>query len=568
MVSISGSPGRIVRMPLTAGQHRDASEQPWWRSATIYQVYPRSFADGDGDGIGDLAGLRHRLPHLRDLGVDALWITPWYVSPMADGGYDVADYRDIDPLFGTLAEAEDLIKQAHDLGLRLIVDIVPNHCSDRHPWFQSALAAGPGSAERDLFHFRPGRGEDGATPPNDWQSHFGGPAWTRITEPDGTPGQWYLHLFDVSQPDFNWDRPEIRADFETTLRFWLDRGVDGFRIDVANLLVKKAGLPDVGPVLDPVDDPFRDRPEVHDIYRSWRAVLDSYPGDRVFVGELWVPSPETLALYLRPDELHTGFNFHFLQCPWDGGALRKVIDETLAAHTVIGAPTTWVLSNHDVTRHVTRFGRENTSYADSGVRVHQVPVDLALGRRRARAAVLLVLALPGSAYLYQGEELGLWEVEDIPVELRQDPTWERSGHTDLGRDGCRVPLPWHGTAAPFGFSPAGAATAPWLPQPAAWRDFTVQAQGGDPDSMLSLYREALRLRRTEPSLGDGPLTWLPDQSWPEGLLAFSRGAGLLCVVNLSRTATQLPAGEVILASASLTRGGTLLPPDAAVWLRR
>jgi alpha-glucosidase len=325
------------------------SARPWWRTAAIYQVYPRSFADGNGDGDGDIAGLRSRLPYLQRLGVDAVWLNPWYRSPMADGGYDIADYRDIDPIFGTLADATALISDAHATGLRVIVDLVPNHCSVAHPWFQAALAAGPGSPERARFHFR--------DTPNDWTSAFGGSAWTQV--PDG---QWYLHLFDPGQPDFNWDHPEVRAEFESVLRFWLDRGVDGFRIDVANLLVKKAGLPDRGPHPDPLDDPTRDRPEVHEIYRSWRRILDGYPGDRVFVGEIWTTSPAMLASYLRADELQTAFNFDLLKCPWDATAMRTVIEATLASHAPVGAPPTWVLSNHDVTRHVTRYGRADTGF--------------------------------------------------------------------------------------------------------------------------------------------------------------------------------------------------------------
>ncbi|MEU8569268.1 glycoside hydrolase family 13 protein [Streptomyces pathocidini] len=532
----------------------DTHDSAWWRSAAIYQIYPRSFADGNGDGIGDIAGIRARLTHLRDLGVDALWISPWYVSPMADAGYDVADYRDIDPLFGTREEAEALIAEAHDLGLRVIVDMVPNHCSDQHPWFRAAVAAGPGSAERGLFHFRPGKGENGELPPNDWQSCFGGPAWTRL--PDG---EWYLHLFAPEQPDFNWDRPEVREEFESILRFWFDRGVDGFRIDVASMLIKQEGLPDRSSLPEGAPPPESDRPEVHEVYRAWRRIADSYEGERAFVGELWV-SAESLARYLRPDELHTGFNFPYLQAAWDPAALRKVIDETIAQHAPVGAPATWVLGNHDTTRPVTRYGRADTTYV---TRRHGLPVDLDLGTRRARAAALLSFALPGSVYVYQGEELGLWEVEDIPLHQRQDPTLEQSGGEDLGRDGCRVPIPWEGDETPFGFSPQGAEAELWLPQPPAWKDHTVAAEAGDPDSMLELYRAALRIRRTEPSLGDGTLTWLPSG---DGVLAFARCEDFACVVNLSEAPVELPAHTGrLLTSGPLDRG--LLPPDTAAWLR-
>jgi len=387
----------------------------WWQDACVYQLYLKSFSDGDADGVGDLSGLRAGLPYLRELGVDALWINPWYVSPMADGGYDVADYRDIDPLFGTLPEAEALIGEAHSSGIRVIVDIVPNHCSVRHPWFEEALKAGPGSPERELFWFRPGKGADGGRPPNDWQSTFGGPAWTRVAEADGTPGQWYLHLFDPAQPDWNWDNLAVQAEFEGILRFWLDRGVDGFRIDVADLLFKNESLPDLATWTDIANPPDRDQPGVHEIYRSWRRLLDSYGDDKVFVGEIWVSEAERFARYLRHDELHTAFNFVFLRCAWDADEMRKAINETHAAYALVGATPSWVLSNHDVTRHVTRYGRADTAYRG---REHGLPVDLSLGTRRAGAAAMLTMALPGSVYVYQGDELGLEEVEDLPLERR------------------------------------------------------------------------------------------------------------------------------------------------------
>ncbi|HEY6786119.1 MAG TPA: glycoside hydrolase family 13 protein, partial [Trebonia sp.] len=452
----------------------------------------RSFADGNGDGIGDLAGARARLPYLAALGIDAIWFNPWYLSPMADAGYDIADYRVIEPAFGTLAEADALISEAHALGIRIIIDVVPNHGSDQHPWFAAALAAGPGSAERSRFWFRPGRGPAGDEAPNNWRSIFGGPAWTRVTEPDGSPGEWYLHLFAPEQPDFNWESPDVRAEFEDVLRFWFDRGVDGIRIDSAALPAKDPTLPDTDPD-DPVGSvaPFTDLDDVHDIYRSWRVIAD-VAGDRMLVGEVWLPDPERLARYVAPGELHTVFNFPYLTCPWDAAALRDVIEQTLALNAPMGAPATWVLSNHDVDRPVSRYGRADTQFDLARRRyLHGFPVDLALGTRRARAAALLTMALPGSVYVYQGEELGLWEVQDIPDERRQDPIWHRTNGEDPGRDGCRVPLPWSGTEPPFGFSPAGAAHEPWLPQPKEWRDITVAAEQASPDSMLCLYTEAL-----------------------------------------------------------------------------
>jgi alpha-glucosidase len=516
--------------------------ETWWRGATIYQVYPRSFADGNGDGIGDLAGLRARLDYLAGLGVDAIWLTPWYPSPMADGGYDVVDYRDIEPTLGTLSEAEKLIQEAHALDLRVVIDVVPNHSSDQSAWFRQALAAGPGSRERERFWFRRGKGSQ---PPNDWQSIFGGPAWSPT--PDG---EWYLHLFAPEQPDFNWNHPDVRADFLDVLRFWFDRGVDGIRIDSAAILVKDPDLPPDG------RSPYEDREGVHEIYREWRRVTDAYPG-RFLIGEVWLPDQEALARYLRPDELHTAFNFAFLGCPWEPGPLRQVISGTLALHGVHDAPATWVLSNHDVARPVTRYGRADTSW-DNADRRDGAPSDPVLGLRRARAAAMLAMALPGSMYVYQGEELGLAEVEDIPGDLRQDPMWRRSGHTVPGRDGCRVPLPWAGEEPPYDFGTG----EPWLPQPRSWRDLTVEAQTGEPGSTLELYRALLKIRRAQ--LGDGSLTWL--DHGPR-VLAFRRESGIVCAANLGPGPVPLPEHtEVLITSAPLTPAG-LLPPDTTAWLR-
>jgi alpha-glucosidase len=541
-----------------------AADAEWWRSAAIYQLYVRSFADGNGDGVGDLAGVRAHLGYLAGLGIDAVWFNPWYPSPMSDAGYDIADYRDIDPVFGALADADALIAEAHARGIRIIIDVVPNHGSDRHPWFQAALASAPGSPERDRFWFRPGRGPGGELPPNGWQSIFGGPAWTRITEPDGSPGEWYLHLFAPEQPDFNWASADVRAEFEDVLRFWFDRGADGIRIDSAALLSKDAGLPEVSPDQPPgPQHPYSDRDDVHEIYRAWRRVAEQYQ-DRVLIGEIWIPDAVRLARYVSPGELHTVFNFPYLSCPWDASQLRAVIDHTLALNGPVGSPATWVLSNHDVDRIVTRLGRPDTAFdLQRRPYFHCLPVDLALGTRRARAAALLTLALPGSAYIYQGEELGLWEVQDIPDERRQDPIWRRTGGADPGRDGSRVPLPWSGEEPPFGFSPPGQAAEPWLPQPKEWRDLTVAAETGNDDSMLELYRAALAIRRSESALGDGPMRWLPSAS---GVLAFERGAGVSCVVNLSARPVPLPRHSgLLLASGPLD--GELLPPDCAVWLR-
>jgi alpha-glucosidase len=538
------------------------TEDDWWRDAVIYEVYIRSFADANGDGTGDLAGVRAKLPYLRDLGVDAMWFSPWYASPMADGGYDVADYRAIDPAFGTLAEAEALIGEALEFGIRTIIDIVPNHVSDQHPWFQAALAAPPGSPERARFWFQGGRGANGVEMPTAWPSNFSGATWTRTTDPDGTPGEWYLHLFSAHQPDLNWNHADVRREHEEILRFWFDRGVAGVRIDSAVLLVKDPALPEIPADPSPGDHPTVDRDELHDIYRSWRAIADSYPGRRILVGEIWLPDMERFARYLRPDELHTAFNFDFLSRPWQAAGLRASIDSTLEAHAPVGAASTWVLSNHDVTRPVTRFGRQDTSFAFATKR-QGTPTDLDLGRRRARAAALLSAALPGSLYIYQGDELGLDEVDDLPSDRLQDPMYFRSGGADPGRDGCRVPLPWSGSEPPFGFSLAGASAEPWLPQPATWADLTVETQRDQAGSMLNLYRAALGIRRSEPGLGDGPMSWLP--SAPD-VLAFHRGDQFASVTNLSGVNIALPPhSEILLASADIVGG--FLPPDATAWLR-
>ncbi|MFF0112364.1 glycoside hydrolase family 13 protein [Streptomyces prasinus] len=535
-----------VRSDHHGDDHRD---DDWWRSAVIHQVYVRSFADGDGDGTGDLAGVRAKLPYLAELGFDALWFSPWYLSPMKDGGYDVADYRTVDPAFGTLAEAEKLIAEARRLGIRTIIDIVPNHVSDQHAWFRAALAGGP---ERDLFHFRPGRGEHGELPPNNWTSEFGGPAWTRITEPDGLPGDWYLHLFAPEQPDLDWAHPAVRQEHEDILRFWFERGVAGVRVDSAALPAKDPLLPDLVEGRGP--HPYVDRDELHDVYRAWRAVADEYGA--VFVGEVWLPDAERFARYLRPDELHTAFNFSFMTCPWDAARLRTSIDETLAEHAPVGAPATWVLCNHDVTRTVTRYGRADTGF-DFAAKAFGTPTDLALGTRRARAAALLSLALPGTVYLYQGEELGLPEVE-VAREHIQDPMHARSGGTDPGRDGCRVPLPWAAKEPYAGFGSRG---TPWLPQPDGWGMYAVDRQQDDPGSLLTLYRRAIRLR---PAFGTGPLTWLPA---PEGVLAFERADGLRCLVNLADTPVDLPGHTGILLASGPLDTGDRLPKDTAVWLR-
>jgi alpha-glucosidase len=542
-------PGFEVAPDMTTPPPRSAGRAPWWRDAVFYQVYVRSFADSDGDGLGDIPGITSRLRYLRDLGVDAVWVTPFYPSPQHDGGYDVSDYCDVDPRFGKLSDVDDLLSRAHDLGLRVVVDLVPNHTSSEHPWFQQALASGPGSRERARYLFRAGRGRGGARPPNNWASVFGGPAWTRV--PDG---EWYLHLFDATQPDLDWRNPEVPAMFDDVLHFWLDRGVDGFRIDVAHGLFKAESLRDQRGGGDqggdlpadrqdramveraPRDEPMWDQPEVHEVYRRWRRVLEEYDGDRMAVAEAWTRSPESMARYVRRDELHQAFNFAWLLAPWSAAAFTEVVRGTLAAVAPVSAAPTWVLSNHDVVRHPTRYG--------GGVR----------GLARARAATLTMLALPGSAYLYQGEELGLEEV-DVAPEFRQDPSWFRTGRP--GRDGARVPIPWRGARSPYGFGP-GRAT-PWLPMPDDWGRLTVAAQRRAPGSTWSFYRRALRERRRVATLPED----LEVVGGRSTVLHLRRG-GLDIICNCGSRAVRIPQGEVVLSSGPLRDG--LLPPDTAVWV--
>lgn len=552
--------------------HPSDAQPEWWRSAVIYQIYPRSFADSNGDGVGDLPGITSRLPYLRDLGVDAIWISPFYPSPQADAGYDVADYRDVDPLFGDLAAADELIARSHELGMRVIVDVVPNHTSDAHAWFQRALAAAPGAPERDWYVFRDVDPADPSRPPNNWPSEFGGSAWSRTPRTAaGGDGQWYLHLFDSRQPDLNWRNPEVREAFLGILRFWLDRGVDGFRVDVAHGLIKADGLPD-SPLsrtelqaegVPTTTAPYWDQDGVHEVYRSWRELIASYPGDRAMVAEAWVQPLERLARYVRADEFHQAFNFAFLGSPWSAAELRDRIAESLETAGSVGAPTTWVLSNHDVIRHATRLGlpaEQMETQLGSG----DLDPDPVAGLRRARAASLLMLALPGSAYLYQGEELGLPEVLDLPAASRQDPTFHRTAGARLGRDGCRVPLPWRGDAPAYGFSETGEA---WLPQPEVFGALAADRQLGERGSTLELYRAALRLRR-ERGLGEGSLSFHDLGDEIVALDIAARTGTTRVVLNLGERDWRLPEGsEVLLASEDAPEiAEGLLPTDRAVWL--
>lgn len=525
---------------------------PWWRSAVVYQVYVRSFADGDGDGIGDLHGIIERLDHLAALGVDALWLTPSYPSPQIDHGYDVADYFDIDPMFGDLAAFDQLIVDARHLGIKVLMDVVPNHCSSQHEWFQAALRASPGSPERRRFYFRDGRGEHGELPPNNWRSVFGGIAWNRITEADGMPGQWYLHTFDPSQPDFDWDSADVVDMFDRMLTFWFDRGVEGFRVDAVTVAGKAPGLPDAPPVGDDVPENEASArnpyavfwPSAHDHWKHWRTVIDRYelehPGRQlVTVSEAYTPDlPEMLLQYVSPDEFHQSFCFDLMLAPWNATTIRSTIAGVHDVFTEAGAALTWTLNNHDTQRSVTRYGRADAALLSSWTKNNLVYtdtlVDVAIGTERARAAIAMVAGLPGSLYLYLGEELGLPEVLDLADAARQDPIWTRTEGREIGRDGCRVPLPWtddptsaFGFSSPVSTSGTRVLAPPWLPQPADWGRYCAAAQEGDPASMLHLYRKVLGARRRlDQNL---PLEWV-DHLHPE-VVAYRRGS-LLVMLNV------------------------------------
>ncbi len=566
-------------MPLAS--HDVFTAPDWWRQAVVYQIYPRSFADVNGDGIGDLKGITSRVPYLQELGVDAVWLSPFYPSALADGGYDVDDYRDVDPRIGTLDDFDEMVATLHAAHIKVVVDIVPNHSSDRHEWFKAAVAAGKGSPERDRYIFRDGKGEDGQLPPTALRSIFGGDAWHRVTEPDGSPGQWYLHLFAKEQPDFNWDHPDVHADFLATLRFWSDRGVDGFRVDVAHGLKKNLDRPfdamirvDDG-VVDAGDGqhPLWDRDEVQDIYAEWRTVFNEYDPPRTAVAEAWV-QPHRQARYSSPAGLGQTFNFDLLRADFSADDFHEVIDRNLKAAAEVGGSTTWVFSNHDVVRHATRYGLPPVPARAGAPSAGEVgrgndgkqwlleggdpaEVDAERGLRRARAATLFMLALPGSAYLYQGEELGLQEAGQIPDAARQDPAFFRNREIEVGRDGCRVPLPWTREGSSFGFGPDGA----HLPQPSWYADYAVDVESADPASTLNLYRRALALRH-ELECAEALEWWEVSTS----VLGFARPNGWCAVTNFGTDPIPLPEGEVLLASGQLAAGE--LPGETTVWLRR
>ena len=532
----------------------------WWRSGVIYQIYPRSFADANGDGMGDLKGITSRLSDLAALGIDAIWLSPFYTSPQKDAGYDVADYRDVDALFGDLDDFDEMVEKAHSLGLRVMIDLVPNHTSDQHEWFQKALKAAPGSKERSYYHFKDGKGENGELPPNNWRSMFGGPAWTRVED-----GQWYVHLFDSSQPDLNWENPIVREEFEEILKFWLDRDVDGFRVDQPHAMGKEPGLPDhpyveeagAGFIEGRENPPMWFQDSVHEIFRNWRKILESYPGERAMCGEAYVLPLSFMALWVRSDEFHQTFNFRFLDAGWEKDSLVSAIDESFEAFDEVGAPSTWVLNNHDVMRHASRFGGDyGRTTASDGVGPENPQPDNELGLKKARAATLFMLGLPGASYIYQGEELGLPEHTTIAPEHRQDPTFFRTSGQRVGRDGCRVPLPWEKGNESNGFNETGKA---WLPQPASYAALSRDQQEGVAGSTLELYKQALALRK-ELKLGEGSFDWISKDSD----LSYENG-NVIVVHNFGADPVLLPEGRVLISSAPVTEDGHLSPNDTA-WI--
>jgi alpha-glucosidase len=540
----------------------------WWRSGVIYQIYPRSFADSNGDGLGDLKGITSRLDSLAALGVHAIWLSPFYSSPQKDAGYDVSNYVEVDPIFGTLSDFDDLLEKAHGFGIRVMIDLVPNHSSDQHEWFQRALAAKPGSPERAFYHFKDGLGENGELPPNNWVSMFGGPAWTRVTESDGKPGQWFVHLFDSSQPDFNWANPEVQLEFENILKFWLDRGVDGFRVDQPHAMAKAESLPDhpyvkeagAGFIEGRENPPMWFQEEVHEIFRNWRKILESYPGDRAMCGEAYVYPLSLMAKWVRSDEFHQTFNFRFLDAGWDPKKLFDAINESFEAFDGVGAPSTWVLNNHDVIRHASRFGGDyGRATASDGIGSGQAQPDPVLGLQIAKGATLFMLGLPGASYLYQGEELGLPEHTTLENKYRQDPTFARTNGARVGRDGCRIPLPWEPEGDSSGFSESGKS---WLPQPTSYKELARSIQEQDSESTLSFYKTALGLRK-QLGLGEGSFSWLAGHQGPETL--GYENSGVKVIYNFGTQPVDLSNFEILISSEPLS--GKQLATNQCAWIK-
>lgn len=537
-----------------------SAENEWWRDAIFYQIYPRSFQDSNGDGLGDLKGIIERIGYLKSLGINALWLSPFYPSPDVDAGYDVADYCDVDPKFGTLEDFENLVSAAHAVGIKVTIDIVPNHCSNQHPWFVEAVNSGRGSEARELFHFVDGRGENGDLPPSNWQSVFGGPSWTRVSEPDGTAGQWYYHLFAAEQPDFNWRNPKVLAEFKRIMKFWLDRGVDGFRIDVSDALIKDTSWTDTEgrwPII-----PKDDASGVHEIYRQLRAVMDEYPGDRMAVVETGADD-DIVALFIRPDEMHLAFNFKFVKAQWSADSFAHAITSSLQANRAVGAPVTWVTDNHDTVRSATRYATNLElagAYVPNFMGLEDVPsIDI---DNRNRALALLLFSLPGATYIYNGQELGLPNVNDLPDEVIQDPLFARTQGEFRGRDGCRIPMPWQRGVEQFGFS---SSLKTWLPIPERYEDFVAEAQDHDPASLLNFYRAAIQLRTSHETLRKGNVTniQINNQVLDIEIQGIER---LRVLVNFGpHECAAVPDGLVLLASRAVS--GQTLPPDTAVVLR-
>lgn len=553
----------------------DVADKDWWRQAVVYQIYPRSFYDLDGSGLGDIRGITSKVPYLKQLGIDAVWLSPFYPSELADGGYDVADYRDVAPELGSLADFDEMVAALHAAGIKVVVDIVPNHTSDQHVWFQEALASPKGSPARNRYIFRDGViDEEGKNnPPSDWICMFGGPQWDQVED-----GQWYLHTFAPEQPDLNWENPEVRAEFEDVLAFWSDRGVDGFRIDVAHSLVKDQDVifgPDPLPTWAELEampwdgnHPVWDRDEVHDVYKGWRKVFDRYDPPRTAVAEAWVDDPGRRARYASIEGLGQTFNFDLLRADFNAPTFKEIIDHNLHLAEGADTSTTWVLSNHDVIRHATRYGLPDLQVGEERIAGHSwllsggspEEVEWERGNRRADATTLMLLALPGSMYLYQGEELGLHEVGDIADADRQDPTFFRSPGFDVGRDGCRVPLPWVADAPGYGFGAGEDAKPPHFPQPDWFAEHAVDVEDADPSSTLNLYRRALELRRR--LLAEEELTW--EETGSEDVLQFVRPNGWRVIMNFSDDAVEMPEGEVLISSRPLEEGK--LPGNTTAWL--
>lgn len=533
---------------------------PWWRDNLCYEIFPRSFADSNGDGIGDFKGITSRIKYLANLGVNSIWMTPFYPSPQADAGYDVSDYCNVDPIFGTLDDFDTLLKEAHAYGIRVIIDIVPNHTSDQHPWFKRALAAAPGSAEREWYHFRDGLGDNNELPPNNWTSLFGGSAWKRV------PGekQWYLHLFSTHQPDLNWDNPAVRDAFENILKFWLDRGVDGLRIDAANNLVKAPGLPNstsenTTMTSTQLRGPMFDQDGVHDIYRSWRKVLDTYD-DRMMVAEAFKIQPIARLLnYVRSDEMQQAFNFGYQLADWSAKSYKDNIDLYTSNMGSVNVPCSWVTSSHDQVRITSRLGLTSPGSTPMGLDSTTEQPNEALGLQRARALVMMTMLLPGALYLYQGEELGLPNHTTMEPRFRQDPRFFDSNGSMIGRDGERIPMPWKAKAPAFGFGPSDRS---WLPQPDSYARYAADVQEKDTSSTLALYRRLIALR-TQYGLGTGTLKWFDS---PRNDVLVARNGSICLYINFGYAPLTLPAGKVIAQSMPGIDKGTQLPGNAAVWL--